>query len=46
MALELMLRVLAHSAISLENVLPIDNFKNMRMHITKGYAETFLHLRK
>ena len=36
MALELMLSVLAHSAISLENILPIDNFKNMRMHITKG----------
>ena len=45
-ALELMLSVLAHCAISLENIVPIDYFKSMRMHITKGYAETFLHLRK
>ena len=46
MALELMLSVLASSAISLEIILSIDYFKSMRMHITKGYAETFLHLRK
>ena len=40
-ALELMLSVLAHSAISFENIFPIDYFNNMRMDITKGYADTF-----
>ena len=38
MALELMLRVLAHCAISLENILPIDNFKSMH----KGLCWDFL----
>ena len=46
MTLKLILSVLAHSAISLENILHIHYFKSMRMHITKSYAETFLHQRK
>ena len=45
-ALELMLSVLAHSAVLFENILPIDYFKSMSMCITNDYAETFLHLRK
>ena len=45
MALELILSVLVHSAVSLETILSIDYFKSMFMCITKGYAET-LHLRK
>ena len=46
MAIELMLSVLAHFDVSLANVLPIDYFKWMSMCIAKGYAETFLDLRK
>ena len=40
MALELMLSMLAHSAVLLENILPIDYIKSMPMCTTKGYAET------
>ena len=46
MAPELILIVLAHSAVSLANILPIDYLKSMSICITKGYAETCLHLRK
>ena len=46
MALGLMLSMLAHSAVSLENIIPIDYFKGMPMCIINGNAETFLHLRK
>ena len=46
MALELMLCVLAHSDVSLTNILPVDYFKCMSMCITKGYVETFLDLSK
>ena len=46
MALEVMLSVLAHSDVSVANILPADYFKCMSMCITKGYAETFLDLRK
>ena len=46
MALELMLSVLTHSDVSLANILPADYFKCMSICITKGYAETFLDLRK
>ena len=46
MAQEIMLSVLAHSEVSLANILPIDYFKCMSMYITMGYTETFLDLRK
>ena len=46
MALGPMLSMLAHSAVSLENIIPIDYFKSMPMCIINGNAETFLHLRK
>ena len=46
MVLELMLSVLAHSDVSLADILPADYFKCMPMCITKVYAETFLDLRK
>ena len=46
MALEIILRVLAHSDVSLANILPADYFKCMSMCVTKGYAASFLDLRK
>ena len=46
MAQEIILSVLAHSEVSLANILPIDYFKCMSMCITMGYTETFLDLRK
>ena len=42
MALELMLSLLAHSDVSLANMLPINYFKCMSMSITLDCAETFL----